>query len=84
MAVVGHEREEPEAWMEVQAVSGDHDAEAGLDRLRASYDEVPYESYGHPPRLRVNWPRSHGFSGSRPLMSRVRECSKSAARPQAT
>jgi SAM-dependent methyltransferase len=29
-------------------VSGDHDAEAGLDRLRASYDEAPYESYGHP------------------------------------
>jgi hypothetical protein len=48
MAAVGHEREEPEAWMEVQSRERDHDAEAGLDRLRASYDEVPYESYGHP------------------------------------
>jgi len=29
-------------------VSGDDGAEAALDRLRASYDEAPYESYAHP------------------------------------
>lgn len=39
--------ETPGRWRH-DSVSGDDGAEAELDKLRASYDETPYESYAHP------------------------------------